>query len=117
STARMLLALLVGALALSMASGRLIFKYSAARRPRRGDILDQRGAAWKWTELSPTFSASDASIRPMSSAIYPSRENSVARLKSCGSSWCGWLNMALFRDGPLSLGATLIESSAAARVA
>src|SRR5215470_418196 len=63
STARMLLALLVGALALSMASGRLIFKYSAARRPRRGDILDQRGAAWKWTELSPTFSASDASIR------------------------------------------------------
>src|SRR5262249_4570557 len=42
SIARMLLALLVGALALSMATGRLIFKYSAARRPRRGDILDQR---------------------------------------------------------------------------
>jgi hypothetical protein len=46
-----------------MATGRLIFKYSAARRPRRADILDQRGSAWKWTELSPTFSASDVSTR------------------------------------------------------
>jgi hypothetical protein len=58
----MLLALLVGALALSMATGRLIFKYAAARRLRRRDTLDQRGSAWKWTELSPTFSESDASI-------------------------------------------------------
>jgi hypothetical protein len=49
----MLLALLVGALALSMATtGRLIFKYTAAR-----------GSTWKWTELSPTFSASDVSTR------------------------------------------------------
>jgi hypothetical protein len=63
STNRVLLALLVGALALSMATGRLIFKYAAARRPRRGDILDQRESAWKWTELSHTFSASDASTR------------------------------------------------------
>jgi len=63
STARMLLALLVGALALSMATGRLIFKYSAARQPRRGDILDQRMSAWKRTELSPTFSPSDVSTR------------------------------------------------------
>ena len=63
STARMLLALLVGALALSMATGRLIFKYSAARQPRRGDILDQRVSAWKRTELSPTFSPSDVSTR------------------------------------------------------
>jgi len=63
STDRMLLVLLVGALALSMATGRLIFKYHAARRPRRGDILDERGSAWRWTELSPTFSASDVSTR------------------------------------------------------
>jgi hypothetical protein len=63
STDRMLLALLVGALALSMATGRLIFKYAAARRPRRGDIIDQRGSASKWTELSHTFSSSDASTR------------------------------------------------------
>jgi hypothetical protein len=34
-TDRMLLALLVGALALTVATGRLIFKYSATRRPRR----------------------------------------------------------------------------------
>ena len=61
STDRMLLALLVGALALSMATGRLIFKHSAGRRSRRRDILDQRGSARKWTELSPTFSASDVS--------------------------------------------------------
>ena len=53
STDRMLFALLVGALALTMAAGCLIFKYAAARRPRRGDVLDQRGSAWKWTELSP----------------------------------------------------------------
>jgi hypothetical protein len=59
STDRMLFALLVGALALTMAAGCLIFKYAAARRPRRGDILDQRGSAWKWTELSHTYSASD----------------------------------------------------------
>ena len=51
STDRMLLALLVGALALSMATtGRLIFKYAAAR-----------GSTWKWTE--PTFSTSDVSTR------------------------------------------------------
>ena len=51
STDRMLLALLVGALALSVATmGRLIFKYAAAR-----------GSTWKWTE--PTFSTSDVSTR------------------------------------------------------
>jgi hypothetical protein len=61
STDHMLLALLVGALALIVATGRLIFKYSTARRPRRGDILDRRGSAWEWTELSHTFSASDVS--------------------------------------------------------
>ena len=62
-TDRMLLALLVGLLALSMATGRLIFKYAAARGPRRGDIFDQRESAWKWTELSHAFSTSDASTR------------------------------------------------------
>jgi hypothetical protein len=114
----MFLALLVDELALSMATGRLVFKYSAARRPRRGDILDQRGAAWKWTELSPTFSALDVSTRQANVVCdLPEPRDSVARLTSCGSSWCGWLNMALFRDGPLSLGAILIESSAAAHVA
>jgi hypothetical protein len=41
----------------------LIFKYSAARRLRRREILDQRGSAWKWTEPSHTFSASEVSIR------------------------------------------------------
>jgi hypothetical protein len=59
---RMLFVLLVGALALTAATGRLIFKYSAARRPRRGDILDQPGSAWEGTELSHTFSA-DVSTR------------------------------------------------------
>jgi hypothetical protein len=63
STDRVLLALLVGALVLTMATGGLIFKYSTARRLRRGDILDQRGSAWKWTEPSHTFSASEVSIR------------------------------------------------------
>jgi len=58
STDRMLL--LVGALALAVATSRLIFKYAAARRPCRGDILDQRG---EWTELSHPFSASDVSTR------------------------------------------------------
>jgi hypothetical protein len=61
STDRLLLALLVGALVLTVATGGLIFK--AARRLRRGDILDQRGSAWKWTEPSHTFSASEVSIR------------------------------------------------------
>jgi len=44
STDRMRLAVL-GALALTVATGGLVFKYSAARRLRRGDILDQRGSA------------------------------------------------------------------------
>jgi hypothetical protein len=48
-------------------------------------------------------------VKPTSSAIYPSRESWTARLKSCGSSWCGSLNMALFRDGPLE--ATSIQVS------
>jgi hypothetical protein len=61
STDRLLLALLVGALVLTVATGGLIFK--AARRLRRGDILDQRGSAWKWTQPSHTFSASEVSIR------------------------------------------------------
>jgi hypothetical protein len=30
---------------------------------RRGDIIDQRGSAWKWTEPSHTFSASDVLSR------------------------------------------------------
>jgi hypothetical protein len=46
-----------------MVTGRLIFKYFVTRRPRRRDILDQRRSAWKWAELSPTFSASDVSKR------------------------------------------------------
>jgi hypothetical protein len=58
---RMLFVPLVGALALTAATGRLIFKYSAARRPRRGD-LDQPGSAWEGTELSHTFSV-DVSTR------------------------------------------------------
>src|SRR6516162_10933405 len=48
-------------------------------------------------------------VKPTSSAIYPSQESSAARLKSCGNSGCSWLNMALFRDGPLSLKATSIQ--------
>ena len=44
STDRMRLAVL-GALALTVATGGLVFKYSAARRLRRADILDQRGSA------------------------------------------------------------------------
>jgi len=62
STDRMRLAVL-GALALTVATGGLVFKYSAARRLRRGDIFDQRGSAWKWTEPSHTFSASDVPTR------------------------------------------------------
>ena len=50
-------------------------------------------------------------VKPTSSAIYPSQESSAAQLKSCGNSWCSWLNMALFRDGPLSLKATSIQVS------
>jgi hypothetical protein len=53
STDRMLL--LVGALALTVATSRLIFKYAAARRPRRGDIFDQRGPAWEWTGAITLF--------------------------------------------------------------
>jgi hypothetical protein len=45
STDRMRLAVLVGALSLTAATGGLVFKYSAARRLRRADILDQRGSA------------------------------------------------------------------------
>ena len=62
-TGRMLLALLVGALALTVALGRLIFKYSAARRARRGDTLDQQRSAWKWAEPLHAFRASDLSTR------------------------------------------------------
>jgi hypothetical protein len=61
STDRMLL--LVGAFALTVATSRLIFKHAGARRSRRGDIFDQRGPAWEWTELSHSFSASDVSTR------------------------------------------------------
>jgi hypothetical protein len=46
-----------------VATGGLVFKYSAARRLRRGDILDQRSSAWKWTEPVHTFSASDVPTR------------------------------------------------------
>jgi hypothetical protein len=63
SVDRVLLALLVGALVLTVATGGLIFKYSTARRLRRGDVLDRRGLAWEWTQRSHTFSASDVSTR------------------------------------------------------
>jgi hypothetical protein len=59
----MLLALLVGALVLIAATRGLIVKYSAARRLRRGEILDRRGLAWEWTQRSHTFSAPDVSTR------------------------------------------------------
>jgi hypothetical protein len=65
--------LLVGALALTVATSRLIFKYAAARRPCRGDVLDQRGPGWEWTELSHPFSASDVSTR-QADVVYELRE-------------------------------------------
>ena len=72
SSGRPLLALLAGALALVAIIGPMIFKYSAARRPGRGDIFD-RGAV-------RNANVPDERVPPtLSGSVAPTRHTSVVR--------------------------------------
>ena len=97
SADRKLLAMLVGALALSMAAGRLIFKYVAARRLRRGDILDRRGLAWECTQ-PPTFPASDVSTRQTNVVCDPPEPREL----SCATEELRQLLVQLVESGTFS---------------
>jgi hypothetical protein len=87
SSDRILLAVPVGPLALAATKG-CMPKHSATRRPCRGDILDQRGAARN--AISPDLRVPQTFFAPVSPrrrvTVVRGLPESSARWKNCGDS-------------------------------